>query len=40
MGAYVLLKILNKVVKRLASDFITFCNEFNKFNNTEARILI
>ena len=44
MGAHVLLKLLNKLGKRykirgLPSILSYFRNEFNKFNNTRARML-
>ena len=44
MGAYVLLNLLNKLGKRdkmrgLPSILSLFHNEFNKFNNTIARLL-
>ena len=37
MSAHVLLNLLNKLGKRAFHLF--FCNEFNKFNNTRARML-
>ena len=44
MSAYVLLNLLNELGKRdkmrgLPSIFSLFHNEFNKFNNTRARML-
>ena len=44
MSAHVLLNLLNKLGKRgkiggLPSILFLFCNEFNKFNNTRARML-
>ena len=44
MSAYVLLNFINKLGKRdkmqgLPSILSLFCNEFNKFNNTRARML-
>ena len=44
MSAHVLLNLLNKFGKRdkmrgLSSILFNFCNEFNKFNNTRARML-
>ena len=44
MSAYVLLNLLNELGKRdkmrgLPSILSLFCNEFNKFNNTGARML-
>ena len=44
MSAHVLLNLLNELGKRdkmlgLPSILFLFCNEFNKFNNTRARIL-
>ena len=44
MSAHVLLHLLNKFGKRdkmrgLPSILSLFCNEFNKFNNTRARML-
>ena len=43
MSAHVLLYSLNElgkeIDKRLAKHFISFRNEFNKFNNTGARML-
>ena len=44
MSAHVLLNILNELRKRdsmrgLLSIMSLFCNKFNKFNNTGARIL-
>ena len=44
MGAHLLLKKLNGLGKRdemkgLPSILSLFCNEFNKFNNTKARML-
>ena len=44
MSAHVLLNLLNKLRKRdkmrgLPSILSLFCNEFNKFNNTRARII-
>ena len=44
MSAYALLNLLNELGKRdkmggLPSISSLFCNEFNKFNNTGARIL-
>ena len=44
MGAHVLLNLLNELGKRdkmrgLPSILSIFCNEFNKFNNTGARML-
>ena len=44
MSAHVLLNLLNKLGKRdkmrgLPSILSLFCNEFNKFNNTRARML-
>ena len=44
MSAHFLLNILNKLGERdkiggLSSILSLFCNEFNKFNNTGARIL-
>ena len=44
MSAHVLLNLLNKLVKSdkmqgLPSILSLFCNEFNKFNNTGARML-
>ena len=44
MSAHVLLNSLNKLGKRdkmrgLPSILSLFCNEFNKFNNTRARML-
>ena len=44
MSAYVLLNLLNELGKRdkmrgLSSILSLFCNEFNKFNNTRARML-
>ena len=44
MSAHVLLNLLNKLGKRykmrgLPSILSLFCNKFNKFNNTGARIL-
>ena len=44
MSAHVLLNLLNELGKRdknarLAEHFIFFRNEFNKFNNTRARML-
>ena len=44
MSAHVLLNFLNKLGKSnkmrgLPSILLLFCNEFNKFNNTGARML-
>ena len=44
MSAHVLLNLLNEMGKRhkmrgLSSILSLFCNEFNKFNNTGARML-
>ena len=44
MSAHVLLNLLNELGKRdkmrgLPSILSLFCNEFNKFNNTRARML-
>ena len=44
MSAHVLLNLLNELRKRskmrgLLSILSPFCNEFNKLNNTEARML-
>ena len=44
MSAHVLLNLLNELGKRdkmrgLPSILSLFCNEFNKFNNTGARML-
>ena len=44
MSAHVLLKLLNELVKKdkmrgLSSILSLFRNEFNKFNNTRARML-
>ena len=44
MIAHVLLNLLNELMKKdkmrgLPSILLLFCNEFNKFNNTGARIL-
>ena len=44
MSAHVLLNLLNKFGKRdkmrgLTSILSLFCNEYNKFNNTRARML-
>ena len=45
MSAHVLLNLLNELWKRdkvrgcLPSILSLFCNEFNKFNNTRARML-
>ena len=44
MKAHVLLNVLNELRKRdkmqdLSSILTHFCNEFNKFNNTGARML-
>ena len=44
MSAHVLLKLLNELGKRdkmrgLPSILSLFCNEFNKFNKTRARML-
>ena len=44
MSAHVLLNVLNELGKRdkmrgLPSILSLFCNEFNKFNNTRARML-
>ena len=44
MSAHVLLNLLHKLRKRdkmrgLMSILSLFCNEFNKFNNTRARML-
>ena len=44
MSAHVLLNLLNELGKRdkmrgLLSILSHFCNEFNKFNNTRARML-
>ena len=44
MSVHVLLNLLNELGKRdkmrgLPSILIIFCNEFNKFNNTRARML-
>ena len=44
MSAHVLLNLLNKLWKRdkmrgLSNNLFLFCNEFNKFNNTGARML-
>ena len=44
MSAHVLLNLLNELGKRdkmrgLSSILFLFCNEFNKFNNTRARML-
>ena len=44
MSAHILLNLLNELGKRdkmrsLPSILSLFCNEFNKFNNTRARIL-
>ena len=44
MSAHVLLNLLNELEKRdkmrgLASILSLFCNEFNEFNNTRARML-
>ena len=44
MSAHVLLNLLNELGKRdkmrgLLSILSLFCNEFNKFNNTRARML-
>ena len=42
MSAHVLLKLLNKLgkrpIERIAEHFSLFCNEFDKFNNTRARM--
>ena len=37
MSAHVLLNLVNELRKR--EHFIHFRNEFNKFNNTEARMI-
>ena len=44
MSAHVLLNLLNELEKRdkmrgLPSILFLFCSEFNKFNNTRARML-
>ena len=44
MSAHVLLKILNKLGKKIKCKacrafYLFFCNEFNKSNNTRARVL-
>ena len=44
MSAHVLLNLLNELGKKdkmrgLPNNFIFFRNEFNKFNNTRARML-
>ena len=44
MSTHAFLNLLNKLRKRDKSrgfdkQFITFCNKFNKFNNTGAQIL-
>ena len=44
MSAHILLNLLNELGKRdkmrgLPSILSLFCNEFNKFNNTRARML-
>ena len=44
MGAHVLFNLINELGKRdkmqgLRSILSPFCNEFNKFNNTRARML-
>ena len=39
MSAHVLLNLLNEMGKRDKMHFIFFRNEFNKFNNTGARML-
>ena len=44
MSAHVLLNLLNKLGKRdkmrgLQSILLLFCNKFNEFNNTRARML-
>ena len=42
MSAHVLLNLLNEFgnkMRGLPSILYLFCNEFNKFNNTRARIL-
>ena len=44
MGAHVLSNLINELGKRdkmqgLPSILSPFCNEFNKFNNTRARML-
>ena len=44
MSSYVILDLLNELGKRdkmrgLPSIISLFCNEFNKFNNTRARML-
>ena len=44
MSAYILLYLLNELGERdkmrgLPSILSLFCNEFNKFNNTRARML-
>ena len=44
MSSHVLLDLLNELLKRdkmqgLLSISSLFCNEFNKFNNTKARML-
>ena len=44
MSAHVLLNLLNKLRKSdkmrgLPNILLLFCNEFNKFNKTEARML-
>ena len=43
-SVHVLLNLLNELVKRdknarFSEHFISFCNEFNKFNDTGARML-
>ena len=43
MSAHIVLNCLNKLMKynaRLAKHFITFCNEFNTFDNTGVHVLI
>ena len=39
MSAHVLLNLLNELGKRDKMRGSLFCNEFNKFNNTRARML-
>ena len=39
MSAHVLLNLSNELKKRDYSHFISFSQEFNKFNNTGARML-
>ena len=39
MSAYVLFNLLNELEKRDLAFYLFFCSEFNKLDNTRARML-